>query len=159
MARYGTLNTVETSAAEEFGKAVRARRTALGLSRSQLAERAGVSVPFLERLERPGPPPPRRQNVISVAMALTLDVHQVLAQLGLPPLTSDEEGVASGDPWESLRRWWPRLTAVQQRAVSDLVRAFAAPEQVGVPRAVVMEMTPGSGVVPHPPQRERKPTL
>ncbi|MFB4305210.1 helix-turn-helix domain-containing protein [Actinomadura sp. GTD37] len=47
----------EARLAFELGNAVRQRRIALGLTQTQLAERAGLTQPALSRLEAGGPTP------------------------------------------------------------------------------------------------------
>ncbi|MFE9103510.1 helix-turn-helix domain-containing protein [Actinomadura geliboluensis] len=47
----------EARLAFELGNAVRQRRLALGLTQTQLAERAGLTQPALSRLESGGPTP------------------------------------------------------------------------------------------------------
>ena len=90
-----------------FGRAVKRRRQAVGLSLNQLAHRAGVDPAYIHRIESsPRPPLARRPVVLAIAAALQLDPHQtdaLLAQAGYVP----EAVVALGG-------WDPSLALVAE---------------------------------------------
>jgi transcriptional regulator with XRE-family HTH domain len=69
---------------------LRAARTAAGVSREELAQRAGYSLKTAERMEAAAAKPPSRKHLLGAAHALGLDVVSVNALLtaaGQPPLT------------------------------------------------------------------------
>ena len=65
-----------------FGRAVRGRRKALGLTQKDLAELAGVSIRFVHDIER-GKPSIRLQQLLQVisALGLTLTLRRRLPEL------------------------------------------------------------------------------
>ncbi|MDX3149180.1 BTAD domain-containing putative transcriptional regulator [Streptomyces scabiei] len=60
---------------EQFGAWIRGRRTALGLSQSQLAQRAGVSVRGIREIEHGRIPSPDNPSVLRLKAALGLDTE------------------------------------------------------------------------------------
>jgi len=62
------------------------RRTELGLSRRQLAERAGLSYPFVSELER-GAKSPSAASLVALARALELSPAQLLTRAEQPPVS------------------------------------------------------------------------
>ena len=74
-----------------LGQVVRELRLQAGLSLNELARRAGVDPAYVHRIESPNverAPVPRRQVVLSIAVALGLDAHQtdeLLTHAGYAP--------------------------------------------------------------------------
>ncbi|GAB96836.1 HTH-type transcriptional regulator/antitoxin HipB [Kineosphaera limosa] len=75
----------------ELGTVLRARRHELGLSQSELSERAGVSRPWLSRLEAGQHPRAEVQKVLDVIVALGLGIEVAIAP---------ERSAQADDPFE-----------------------------------------------------------
>jgi transcriptional regulator with XRE-family HTH domain len=75
---------------EPFGRLVRARRAALGLSQNGLARLAGVDPAYVNRMERDQRVVPGRAVILALADALELDdreTDRLLYAAGLAPVT------------------------------------------------------------------------
>lgn len=175
MARYATLTVVTV---EEFGAQVRQRRETRRMSRRDLAQRSGVSPGAIDKLEGRDPPRPRRATAIDLALALDWDLTDALALLDYEPLTTGEQTELAriNDPRAQLDRMWDELSPSQRVALVNLVSTIlnpqalpteggAAPTREGTEdlpgnptRGVhVQDVTPGSGTVLNPQQREKHP--
>src|ERR1700757_3330951 len=66
-----------------IASAVRARRRRLGLTLQELADKSGLSAPFLSQVER-GQTTPSITSLIAIAQALGVDIHYFIN----PPPTS-----------------------------------------------------------------------
>jgi len=68
--------------ATEFGRRVRAARSALGLSQEALAEAAGVHRTYVGHIER-GETSPTLANLVRLAVALSVDPGDLVRGMGL----------------------------------------------------------------------------
>jgi transcriptional regulator with XRE-family HTH domain len=66
---------------EQFGRNVRGSRRAAGLSQEQLAERSGLHMTEISRLER-GVRDPRLATIVRIAQGLDVPPAQLLADVG-----------------------------------------------------------------------------
>lgn len=82
------FETTPTRVAQGVGAAVRQRRVALGLTRNVLADRAGISVDLIKRLETTGQV--GFESVVRVAIALG-SADGILALFPPPKATSLDE--------------------------------------------------------------------
>lgn len=80
-----------------LGKAIKIRRIELGLERKDLAERSGLSYPYLSEIEN-GTKPGSARALRAIAEALGLELHELLEQAaalheraGLPALPPPDE--------------------------------------------------------------------
>lgn len=64
---------------DDLPQRLREARLKAGLSQSQLAERAGVALQSLQRLEHGRSPDPRLSNVVALAHALGVTVDSLVA--------------------------------------------------------------------------------
>lgn len=106
------------SVATRLGSLIRRQREINELTLRELAERAGISNPYLSQIER-GLREPSERVVEALARSLKLPVDEVLKEAGLggdaePPSTSVEEAIRAD----------PQLTQRQRRALLDVYRAF-----------------------------------
>lgn len=77
----------EKEADEALGRAIKVLRTARGLGRRELAERAGVSYPYLSEIEN-GSKPGSPRVLRAIAEALDAPLHELMAaadELQPPP--------------------------------------------------------------------------
>ena len=108
------------SPAERLGEFLRAQRQLAGLSLRQLAELARVSNPYLSQVER-GLHEPSLRVLTSLAHALGIPPHHLLAQAGVPPEDSDpatdvESAIAADS----------KLTDDEKRALLAVYRSYVA---------------------------------
>lgn len=78
-----------------FGPVIRERRTELGIGLVDMAERLGISAPYLSRIERGLESPPRDQLIERAAAILGLQMDDlfVKAQRLPPDMRTDMEKV------------------------------------------------------------------
>lgn len=69
---------------EQFGRLLKERRAAQGLTQEELAARAGMSVPYLSDLER-GRWNPSLAVLVDLARAFGIQLSELLAGLVLEP--------------------------------------------------------------------------
>lgn len=93
----------------EIGKRVAKRRIDLGLQQEELADRAGVSRPYISRLERGVVPSPKLLELDAVAGALDMSIAE---------LTSVEDPVATT---EALRREAQAVLGADDGETLDLI--------------------------------------
>ncbi|MGH2761318.1 MAG: helix-turn-helix domain-containing protein [Thermoleophilaceae bacterium] len=106
------------SAATRLGGLIRRQREMNELTLRELADRAGISNPYLSQIER-GLREPSERVVTALARSLGLPVDEVLREAGFgddaePPSTSVEEAIRAD----------PRLTQRQRRALLDVYQAL-----------------------------------
>src|ERR1700757_1741806 len=84
------IGTVVTNAAQDIGSFIRAQRGAAQVSERQLAEKAGVSNPYLSQIER-GLRKPSAEVLNQIAKALRVSAEVLYVQAGiLEPSESSE---------------------------------------------------------------------
>jgi transcriptional regulator with XRE-family HTH domain len=82
MAQDGDLSAVVSNAAQDIGGFIRAQREAAQVSVRQLAEKAGVSNPYLSQIER-GLRKPSADVLNQIAKALRLSAEVLYVQAGM----------------------------------------------------------------------------
>ena len=120
-----------------LGHAVRVLRTDLGLSRLELAERAGISYSYVSAIEN-GTRPPSSKVQLAIAEGLGVKVHELLAAAQAKiegPATPRRMAQANPSavppaPTEygaltELRQLLPRMSPHDVDRVLDLARRFA----------------------------------
>ncbi|MER7972248.1 pyridoxamine 5'-phosphate oxidase family protein [Streptomyces sp. NPDC096080] len=81
-----TTTTADASPAGDLGRRIAARRTALGLSRQETAERAGMATDYLRHLEQHPGAAPGRGTLLSLAGVLETTVSVLTGgDVDLPP--------------------------------------------------------------------------
>jgi transcriptional regulator with XRE-family HTH domain len=126
----------EGSPGEIIGRNVRTAREAKLFSRTDLAQRSGLSVPGLEHLERGLSTRPRRSTVEKIAKALEIPLDELLTPpegWGLPPeeiarlepVMRDEHGLTllAMSTAEFDERLGTAVTPQQVREISDSLEA------------------------------------
>lgn len=117
-----------------MGDRIRARRTAMGLTLAEVAEAAGLSLPYVSNLER-GRGNPTLEALRSVAAALEQTVTELLGD--------DESSSEDFDPAELLLAQAPQSlrafarTDRFKRIVNDLAEAQEVPHQEMSKRVMV----------------------
>lgn len=90
MSQDEKLTTVVTTAASDIGSFIRSQREAAQVSMRQLADRAGVSNPYLSQIER-GLRKPSADVLSQIAKALRLSAEVLYVRAGiLEPSTHSE---------------------------------------------------------------------
>ncbi|WP_051265385.1 helix-turn-helix domain-containing protein [Nakamurella lactea] len=105
----------------ELGEFIRDQRTSAQLSLRALADKAGISNPYLSQVER-GLRKPSAEILAQIAQGLSISAESLLAKAGLLPERSTEGVVAAIEAD-------PALTARQKAALTDIYRAFVADHQ------------------------------
>jgi transcriptional regulator with XRE-family HTH domain len=82
MAQDGDLSAVVSNAAQDIGGFIRAQREAAQVSVRQLAEKAGVSNPYLSQIER-GLRKPSAEVLSQIAKALRLSAEVLYIRAGI----------------------------------------------------------------------------
>ncbi|HIT76866.1 MAG TPA: helix-turn-helix transcriptional regulator [Candidatus Avipropionibacterium avicola] len=106
---------------ESVGEFIAQRRRAAELSLRQLAERAGVSNPYLSQIER-GLRKPSAEVLQQVAKALQVSAETLYVRAGI--LDPDEDPHTS---FEHVVSADPRLTERQRTILLDLYASFVEP--------------------------------
>ena len=88
--KEATVNGAKKLGNEEFGAWLMAKRTDAGLSRYDVAERCGISYPYVSQLET-GYRNPSAAVVQALSVALGVDAGEVLA-MAFPPDMVNEAG-------------------------------------------------------------------
>ncbi len=83
MAQDGDLQAVVSNAAHDIGGFIRAQREAAQVSVRQLAEKAGVSNPYLSQIERGGLRKPSAEVLSQIAKALRLSAEVLYIRAGI----------------------------------------------------------------------------
>lgn len=112
--------------ARVVGAVVRERREALALTQSELAEKAGVSLDVVGRLEN-GPRLPHAGNLRKLAGALGMSVEHVTT--GREPRSGPKIEVrASGEPNEEavrlMKYWMEEDPAYDEEVLPELMRSI-----------------------------------
>jgi transcriptional regulator with XRE-family HTH domain len=114
----------EEARTNQLGKAVRIRRELLDLKRRDLADRAGLSYPYISEIEN-GVKQPSHSALTRIAAALDLEVSE-LAALGEGLGAADAERSIGSSPAPvvaSPQR--PRITVGSRMALADPLDAIA----------------------------------
>jgi transcriptional regulator with XRE-family HTH domain len=126
MAQDSDLAAVVTNAAQDIGSFIRSQREAAQVSVRQLAERAGVSNPYLSQIER-GLRKPSAEVLSQIAKALRLSAEVLYVRAGIlePGQPSQVHDAIFGDT---------AITERQKRVLLDIYTSFcqqnqAAPEE------------------------------
>ena len=112
----GDLAAVVTNAAQDIGSFIRSHREAAEVSVRQLAERAGVSNPYLSQIER-GLRKPSAEVLGQIAKALRLSAEVLYVRAGIlePGEPSQVHDAIIGDP---------AITERQKRVLLDIYLSF-----------------------------------
>lgn len=102
-----------------LGEFIASQRRAAEMSLRQLAERAGISNPYVSQIER-GLRKPSAEVLQQLAHALSVSAETLYERAGF--LDPDE---AHGTPVERAIRGDPHLTATQKQALIDVYQAFS----------------------------------
>ncbi len=70
---------------EAFGPYLRRLRQARRMSQRELAERVGVTFPYISKIENGRVPPPNAGTLIRIAAVLAVDPDEMLVRAGKPP--------------------------------------------------------------------------
>jgi transcriptional regulator with XRE-family HTH domain len=126
MAQESDLAAVVSNAAQDIGGFIRSQREAAQVSVRQLAERAGVSNPYLSQIER-GLRKPSAEVLSQIAKALRLSAEVLYVQAGIlePGQPSQVQDAVIGDQ---------AITERQKRVLLDIYTSFCqqnlvAPEE------------------------------
>jgi len=112
----GDLAAVVTNAAQDIGSFIRSQREAAEVSVRQLAERAGVSNPYLSQIER-GLRKPSAEVLGQIAKALRLSAEVLYVRAGIlePGEPSQVHDAIIGDS---------AITERQKRVLLDIYLSF-----------------------------------
>jgi transcriptional regulator with XRE-family HTH domain len=111
------LSAVVTTAASDIGSFIRAQREAAQVSVRQLAEKAGVSNPYLSQIER-GLRKPSADVLNQIAKALRVSAEVLYVQAGIlePSATSEVRDAIVTDT---------AITERQKQVLLDIYTSFA----------------------------------
>lgn len=121
MAQDSDLAAVVTSAASDIGSFIRTQREAAQVSVRQLAERAGVSNPYLSQIER-GLRKPSAEVLSQIAKALRLSAEVLYVRAGIlePGQPNQVHDAIIGDT---------TITERQKRVLLDIYTSFCQQNQ------------------------------
>jgi transcriptional regulator with XRE-family HTH domain len=121
MVQDSDVSAVVTNAAQDIGSFIRAQREAAQVSVRQLAERAGVSNPYLSQIER-GLRKPSAEVLNQIARALRLSAEVLYVRAGIlePGEPSQVHDAIIGDTAISER---------QKRILLDIYTSFCQQNQ------------------------------
>jgi transcriptional regulator with XRE-family HTH domain len=122
MAQESDLAAVVSNAAQDIGSFIRTQREAAQVSVRQLAERAGVSNPYLSQIER-GLRKPSAEVLSQIAKALRLSAEVLYVRAGIlePGQPSQVHDAIVGDT---------AITERQKRVLLDIYTSFCQQNQV-----------------------------
>lgn len=122
MAQESDLAAVVSNAAQDIGGFIRTQREAAQVSVRQLAERAGVSNPYLSQIER-GLRKPSAEVLSQIAKALRLSAEVLYVRAGIlePGQPSQVHDAIVGDT---------ALTERQKRVLLDIYVSFCQQNEV-----------------------------
>ncbi len=123
MAQETDLAAVVTGAAQDIGSFIRSQREAAEVSVRQLAERAGVSNPYLSQIER-GLRKPSAEVLSQIAKALRLSAEVLYVRAGIlePSEPSHVHDAIIGDA---------AITERQKRVLLDIYLSFLQQNESG----------------------------
>lgn len=120
MAQESDLAAVVSSAAQDIGSFIRSQREAAQVSVRQLADRAGVSNPYLSQIER-GLRKPSAEVLSQIAKALRLSAEVLYVRAGIL------EPTGTGHAQDAVRNAIIADTAInerQKRVLLDIYTSF-----------------------------------
>lgn len=125
MAQDSDLAAVVSNAASDIGSFIRTQREAAEVSVRQLAERAGVSNPYLSQIER-GLRKPSAEVLSQIAKALRLSAEVLYVRAGIlePGQWSQVHDAIIGDT---------AITERQKRVLLDIYTSFCQQNQAAAP--------------------------
>ena len=123
MAQESDLAAVVSNAAQDIGSFIRTQREAAEVSVRQLAERAGVSNPYLSQIER-GLRKPSAEVLSQIAKALRLSAEVLYVRAGIlePGEASQVQDAIIGDA---------AITERQKRVLLDIYTSFRQQNETG----------------------------
>jgi transcriptional regulator with XRE-family HTH domain len=123
MAQDENLAAVVTNAAQDIGSFIRAQREAAQVSVRQLAEKAGVSNPYLSQIER-GLRKPSADVLNQIAKALRVSAEVLYVRAGMlePSEASDVRDAVIADT---------AITERQKQALLEIYTSFVDQNAVG----------------------------
>ena len=123
MAQESDLAAVVSNAAQDIGSFIRTQREAAEVSVRQLAERAGVSNPYLSQIER-GLRKPSAEVLSQIAKALRLSAEVLYVRAGILEAgePSQVHDAIAGDSFISER---------QKRVLLDIYISFRQQNETG----------------------------
>lgn len=124
MAQDTDLAAVVAGAAQDIGGFIRTQREAAQVSVRQLAERAGVSNPYLSQIER-GLRKPSAEVLSQIAKALRLSAEVLYVRAGIlePGEPSHVQDAIVGDT---------AITERQKRVLLDIYSSFRQQNESGI---------------------------
>ena len=125
MAQDADIAAVVSNAAQDIGSFIRTQREAAQVSVRQLAEKAGVSNPYLSQIER-GLRKPSADVLNQIAKALRISAEQLYIRAGI---VSPEVGTGSSVELAVLAD--PGLTERQKQSLLDVYASFLAQNAPG----------------------------
>lgn len=133
MAAESDLATVVSSAAQDIGGFIRTQREAAQVSVRQLAERAGVSNPYLSQIER-GLRKPSAEVLSQIAKALRLSAEVLYVRAGIlePGEPSQVHDAIIGDT---------AITERQKRVLLDIYTSFRQQNDAGLMNDATREIS------------------
>jgi transcriptional regulator with XRE-family HTH domain len=116
MAQDSDIAAVVSKSAQDLGSFIKSQREAAQVSVRQLAERAGVSNPYLSQIER-GLRKPSAEVLSQIAKALRLSAEVLYVRAGIlePGVVSQVNDAIVGDV---------SITERQKRALLDIYSSF-----------------------------------
>jgi len=110
------VSSAAQNAAQDIGSFIRAQREAAQVSLRQLAEKAGVSNPYLSQIER-GLRKPSAEVLNQIAKALRVSAEVLYVRAGIlePGQTSEVRDAIIGDP---------SITERQKQVLLDIYNSF-----------------------------------
>ena len=140
MAQESDLAAVVSNAASDIGSFIRTQREAAEVSVRQLAERAGVSNPYLSQIER-GLRKPSAEVLSQIAKALRLSAEVLYVRAGIlePGQPSQVHDAIIGDT---------AITERQKRVLLDIYTSFCQQNEAAVAEAADEEPTPEERKIP-----------
>ncbi len=125
MTQESDLAAVVSNAAQDIGSFIRTQREAAQVSVRQLAERAGVSNPYLSQIER-GLRKPSAEVLSQIAKALRLSAEVLYVRAGIlePGQPSQVHDAVIGDT---------AITERQKRVLLDIYTSFRQQNEMVAP--------------------------
>lgn len=125
MAQESDLAAVVSNAAQDIGSFIRSQREAAEVSVRQLAERAGVSNPYLSQIER-GLRKPSAEVLSQIAKALRLSAEVLYVRAGIlePGQPGQVHDAIIGDT---------AITERQKRVLLDIYTSFCKQNEGATP--------------------------
>ncbi|MBB2989422.1 transcriptional regulator with XRE-family HTH domain [Mycolicibacterium iranicum] len=132
------LAAVVSSAAQDIGSFIRSQREAAQVSVRQLAEKAGVSNPYLSQIER-GLRKPSADVLNQIAKALRVSAEVLYIQAGIlePTEASEVRDAIVTDT---------AITERQKQVLLDIYTSFCAQNEAALAEANLAQDVPGASV-------------